>query len=1102
MQSNGIFIYKPSGGILTGHEGSPIYVSVKYVAQTMGVAYLEASCSDTWPMELGYGYYIKWGAGFIDGIDHFFYLYTTPQPECINTHRRQYSGMLFYDAGSVLKRALWTDLKLSGDNLIHYSTRDSLSTYENVAGIAVRLQACLDTYLEALPDDAPFKNYTFEVSVLNPDNLPELVAEGATTVDGFKALVAEERQFTFGDNDTVFDALNRIAEVWPTIGWCYDLSHTSTWKVSIVIGEPNFILPDHVPVLNSAASSGGYNLLDLGTGLAGVKKYIVNLDEYCNKLIPFGSDRNLPSRYYNSKIIYNGDGVLNGQSDDIAHLMLPLSKWGTTTGKWDWSDTTETERALPDPRKAVIDRTEGASEAIGGEPAIRIVRFNSETNGDIYPSLSGVTVQDLWDAMGTYEQYRPSTLYYSGGNPIDIVVGASDATDDGVIPSGGTLTDNCNIRIPQIGFDVASQVADTGLGVINMLTGMCAGRSFTIRNCTYQISGDQWLLNIERVTDSSTGMVYPNTTYPISINDKFVLTDIRMPTLYVSLAEVRLYKEAMKYYKRNCFYRYHYDIDIDSKWIKENKSGLKHFADKGYHIAIRDGHIVGNRPIYEIIFLLVDTITITDGVYPIPTYSVTTKENLYVPEVAEDSPAPVTKSIIITATSDGNVTTLTATVSPSNESVTFSLSGGIWTTAPTLVDNGDNTAVLTFNTAAGTTDTVGVQATLDSDTSVLSVKTCTYTAEEQKSVAITMTNVAGGYLLTAAVTPSGESVVWSLDGGTWTTAPTLTDNGDNTATIIFNTAAGSTDSAKVIAKLASDTSVSTFAWMSYTADEEIDPLSTDISIALKKEWLSARMDVDSSTPQALVFADSAQGYISLIGTAGGISVAFPVGSGARHDISDILNSTWHSNSLFVNPDEAYVSPYTQTVWSTEWDGTQALAALQVYAGNSVQNFTFAVKQKITPTPSALVGLGYRDWAIDFKNGYLYSVAYSLANNYLDDGSNEMVIAKFALPTGSDVTLTDADVLDSFTLPVVEIRQGVMFYKNHIYIAHGAKNVGKNTMGVTDISLKSKSVVAEVDVMSAVSSYIDEIQNVLWYNGNLCISGNSRSRTYVRVLSLY
>lgn len=1004
MREN-IYIYKPTGALLEDYDGNAISVSVKYVAQTMGVGYVEVSCSDIQPLDFSVGCYIKWGKGKIASLDHFFYLYTIPQPQQSEyLSRYDYSGIVFYDAGAVLKRALWTDLKVEGDNLIHYSTREGLSTYENVAGIASRLQACIDFYLETLPDDTPFKNYTFTVSVA--DYQQELPAEGDTTKEGFKALAAEARQFSFSDNDTVFDALNRIAEVWPTIGWCYDITRTS---VSVVIGEPNFIPADHLVKLGTSRDEEDYTLFDVGDGLAGIKKYIINTDEYCSRLVPFGSDRNLPTRYYNSKTIYNNDGILNGQSDDIAHLMIPVSKWGTTTGKWDWSDTSETARLLPDPRKAVIENA--GDRTVDIEPVTRIVRFDNDENGDIYPSLSGVTVQDLWDAMTSGEQYRPSASVYGGSNEVDVIAGASDAKDDGIIPAGGTLTDNCNITIPQIGFDIKEYVADTGIGVINMLTGKCAGRSFTIKSRTYQSSVDNWLLNIERVTDSSTGMVYPNTTYPISVDDKFVLTDIQMPDLYVSLAEVRLFNAALKYFKRNCAYRYLYDIELDNVWIAENMNTAKHFADKGYHIVVRLPYLAGNRPLWEEVFLLIDTLTITDGESAIPTYSVTTKENLYVPEVED------TKKISVSTTASSNVVTFTATVSPTSESVTFTLVGGTYTTAPTLVDNGDNTATLTFHTDAGNTDTASVTVALVSDPTIFVTKAASYTSEEPV---------------------------------------------------------------------------------------DIDPLSTEVNISLLKSWLRTSLGISSSTmtPQALVFANSASGNMALLGTAGGMSFFSDTAtSGTRFDISSMLNSTWHSNSLFVNPSETYESGCTQTVWTTEWDGTQALAALKVELSTSAAT-PFSLKQKITPTPSAKVGLGYRDWAIDFDGGYLWSVAYSKADTYVDDGSNEMVIAKYVLPTGSDVTLTDADVLDSFTLPVVEVRQGIMFYKNHLYIAHGAKNVSKNTMGVTDISLLSKSVVAEVDVMSAVSSYIDEIQNVFWYNGKLCICGNSSSRRYVRVMSLY
>lgn len=333
---------------------------------------------------------IAWEVG--DYVDYTrtgmrYYLYSIPQP----TKRAKmgtrgdafsYSGVQFFAATKELEIALFKDL-VNSDNNIHFSTSPDVATFENVEGVARRIQSCMDYF---------FPN-RWEIRIADFDAVEDAeVIEKINTAKDFAL-----------SNGTCLDALSRIYELWKEIGWI----HTNEdGKEVIIIGYPNKRISENT---TDAFVYGK------GNGLTAIKKNQTNKDEFATRLYVYGSERNLPARYYNDK------DILNAESVDIRNLMLPLDKWGLTDGK-------------PDARKAYLENAEAVAK-YGLIPKTHY--FDSEEAGaDIYPTISGMTIGKIREALTALGQtdsaYFPSAeLYPDASQRVDKVRWCDNPDDHG-----------------------------------------------------------------------------------------------------------------------------------------------------------------------------------------------------------------------------------------------------------------------------------------------------------------------------------------------------------------------------------------------------------------------------------------------------------------------------------------------------------------------------------------------------------------------------------------------------------------------------------------------------------------------------------------------
>lgn len=543
----------------------------QYEGSYMGVSTLEFS-------NVSSPVLIKWEVG--DYVDYYrngmrYTLRSIPEP----TKQARpgeygaafvYESVVFYAETKDLEIALFRDL-VTEDNLIHFSSRPEVATYEDVYGIARRIQECLD-------DLYPGK---WTIRVVDTED------------ESLLSLLKEPKSFSVSDG-TCLDALAAIYDTWKGIGWTHEYDSVSG-KNYITIGGAN----ERTGQNTSDAFAYGKD-----KGLTSIKKGAANEGEFATRLYVYGSERNIPPKYYNSLPIKDAESV------HIPNLMLPIQDWGVTD-------------ALPDPRKAFVQADDAIIAKYGLIP--RTIRFDGSEREEIYPSIEGLTEEEVREAMIALGQGDSEYLPYEVDWRIDEVVSASNPEDNGatIAPDGKPIAEELPatflLIINSIGFDPMKQaaLANETNAVLSMKSGTCAGREFPIVSATWDTGF--WYLELERQVDDSLNIAFPNKDYPIAKRDRFVMLDIAMPQYYVLLAEKRMHDEAMKvladYTRVSAFY----EPVIDP--IKAKKEGW--ILREGMFMKVYDEDIVDTESKYD--YVLIDSITINEA-SELPIYTVTLSE--------------------------------------------------------------------------------------------------------------------------------------------------------------------------------------------------------------------------------------------------------------------------------------------------------------------------------------------------------------------------------------------------------------------------------------------------------------------------------------------
>lgn len=383
----------PKGGGAARYSGTPTYTGTY---MKTGVLEFREVASPT-PIPFSVGDYVVYSR-----TGRTYRLYELPQVKKQAANSKYGGGYLyqnvqFKDDSYQLEICPFRDLVV-GDNRVHFSTQPAISVWDDVAGIAERIQACLD-------DMYGSGAWVIRLATTSEGLDPDLAT-----------LMTDERDFSVS-GVSCLGVLAKIYEVWPNIGWVYKVESGVN---TIVIGGAG---------LNVAQSSS----YGKGNGLLSITRNVANADQLANRLYVYGSSRNMLSKWYSQF------AIKDAQSVDIQNLMLPIERPSDVPaaqyGGWGKSDDGGVMK--PDPAKAFV---EDATLAAANLRPKTVYFDGSEDLKEIYPTISGMTIADVIQAKSDYgdTDYVPDTSIYTDTSVrVDQVLAVLSTFDSGLAAAAG-----------------------------------------------------------------------------------------------------------------------------------------------------------------------------------------------------------------------------------------------------------------------------------------------------------------------------------------------------------------------------------------------------------------------------------------------------------------------------------------------------------------------------------------------------------------------------------------------------------------------------------------------------------------------------------------
>lgn len=585
----------------------------------------------------------------------------------------EYKDMKFMSLAVELTRCRFLDFVYS-DNSLHFTSLPNFSFIcEKVEEFAYRLQVNLDRL---------YGKNVWTVDVYDPNHSEGSYSKGSLKIhtDGndpityINTMVGNgyETLNTDGGTDNKMSFADGNLQLTYTEGNGYviktqtlSFSNLSCWDALAQFSNTtniNFIVRGRKVIL-------GYRYEDditglsygKGNGLVDIERSNTDNQDVITRLRAYGNSKNLSYRYYNY-VWGTGDGdnikfmhkridsdkeswrcididendkIVNGYEDGTSEVTADCTRWYRIIN----SGMYITNLMLPEFRRnayainkaAIIEGTQptftefdayidsGQAKVIGIREGCVFFDGSDSNLEDIYPSLTAMTNQSIYDALSDAERkeqnIKPDNTegYFSGA--VDHV---SDCTEtsgdgwDGIIPEESSSSPIFTVYIPNPGFDPGdTELKADETPVLNMLDGACAGRAFTITGCVrvHKDADNNWenvsteekanptngwwyAVTCSAVADDSIGQYFPNKNYQIMAGDQFVLTGIMMPDVYVRAAEERLESVAKTYLSENDHTQFTYTPKIDNIYMQQHPEdaaklveGAKiHLFDQGLDI--------------------------------------------------------------------------------------------------------------------------------------------------------------------------------------------------------------------------------------------------------------------------------------------------------------------------------------------------------------------------------------------------------------------------------------------------------------------------------------------------------------------------------------
>ena len=303
-----------------------------------------------------------------------------------------YENVKFVSELSIIKNVSFLDIVLS-DNNIHFTSLPKFSFYGKASDLIDRLNANISRL---------YSNWLVKEAELDE------------TSDTYKYL--QEYYNVEVDNTNCWNALAFFSSLWG-VGYKYYYDATTA---------------KHIIEIGATYNSTGNFSYGQGNGLKIITKNITSEDAIITRMRAYGSDKNLPSRYYNN-ININGAPLIDAMQY-VPNLMIPYTKWGTTDGAPD------VLKAYIDCNSPDVDANDTSFEKYGIREA-SIFFDGSNNRKDIYPTIENVTAGELRTAIAAYtgsETYMSPSAEYADDERLDMIKIGDTISDDGNIDSKNT----------------------------------------------------------------------------------------------------------------------------------------------------------------------------------------------------------------------------------------------------------------------------------------------------------------------------------------------------------------------------------------------------------------------------------------------------------------------------------------------------------------------------------------------------------------------------------------------------------------------------------------------------------------------------------------
>lgn len=388
-----VFYIDSNGYLVTESNVRAVAKKLQYSGTFMEIPVLSITVNSPAPIQWEIGDYILW-----DYDNQVYTLKNIPQVRKqarANSYGEAfvYENMQFVSVLSDLKTLEFLDVVLESPSTGNYTTLPTLSFFGDCYALIDRINANLGRL---------YANW-------------EVLGADVESGDIYDALHTE-RNVVISAPIKVWEALGLFYSMWG-LGFVYSFNSTTN-KHNITIGA-------------TGGETGNF-AYGQGNGLRMISQSIAKEDEIVTRLRAYGSTRNMPSRYYNNKVILIDRQLFTDPMVYLPNLMIPYWKWAYTNG---------------DPKDAYINCNNVDVDATDTSYAKYGIReasvFFDGTNGlpDIYPTIERITAKNIRDGIAAlqYESaeyplyHSPSVAIYPDTERMDLVKAGDTLTDNGVV---------------------------------------------------------------------------------------------------------------------------------------------------------------------------------------------------------------------------------------------------------------------------------------------------------------------------------------------------------------------------------------------------------------------------------------------------------------------------------------------------------------------------------------------------------------------------------------------------------------------------------------------------------------------------------------------